>query len=267
MRFGLRRWAELKTTDFAQVDPERDLVLLPVAAVEQHGPHLPLGTDLFILEALLARLDALAQSARIVVLPLQAIGDSLEHGEFRGTLSCRPELLIESWTALGRAAADAGFRKLAIVNSHGGQPQVVDIVAKRLRAAHRLLVGRVNTFLLGLPPDLFSADELAYGFHGGEVETSMMLAIAPQLVDLSAAEAFPTQAERLARENEVLRAEGPAAFAWQAQDLNPLGVMGNAAAADPERGRVALDHIAMRLAQALVELSQLPLSLLRDGPR
>lgn len=254
-------WAELKTTDFKGDAPSR-IALLPVAATEQHGPHLPLGTDAYILEAILARLDV---SAEVLLLPMQSVGDSLEHGDFPGTLSQRAEILIASWIALGHAVADSGIRRLAILNSHGGQPQIVDIVAKRLRAERKMTVARINTFLLGVPSGTFSDDELAYGFHGGEVETSMMLAIRPDLVDMEAAADFPNRASEMTSEYHTLRAEGPAALAWQAQDLNPAGVTGNAAMADAERGENTLLHIARRVSEALADLAAADLTVSR-GP-
>lgn len=269
----LKYWTQLKTTDFAGVAPESCVALLPVGAVEQHGPHLPLGTDGFILDAVLQRLAAASAAyeasgdLNLLVLPTQMVGDSVEHADFPGTLSLRAENLIEAWTSLGSAVAAAGVRKLAIVNSHGGQRQIVDIVAQRLRAEHAMLVGRIHTFLLGVPVGLFDADELAFAFHGGAVETSMMLAIAPDLVDMEASKNFPNLAVRLAKKTRALQAEGGAGFAWQAQDLNPDGVTGNAASADAGRGAATLDHIAHRLAEALAEMAAFPLSDLRDGPR
>ena len=263
----IRRWADLKTIDFGR-EADARIALLPVAAVEQHGPHLPLGTDAYILEAVLKRLAASPpKEAEVLLLPMQSVGDSTEHNNFPGSLSQDAETLIASWMSIGEAVAESGIRTLAIVNSHGGQPQIVDIVAQRLRAEFQMLVGRINTFLLGVPDGLFSEDELAFGLHGGEVETSMMLSIAPELVDRSAAKNFSSLGVELAKHNKTLRAEGGAAFAWQAQDLNAEGATGNAAAADAKRGALALDHIAARLAEALDELAGFDLSHLREGPQ
>lgn len=265
MSSKVQRWADLKTTDFRGNSGSR-IALLPVAAVEQHGPHLPLGTDSYILEAVLARLAKLPLvKAEVLVLPLQSIGDSIEHNDFPGTLSQDAEALIANWMSISEAVAKSGIHKLAIVNSHGGQPQIVDIVAQRLRAEFHMLVGRINTFLLGVPEGVFSSDELAYGYHGGEVETSMMLAIAPELVDMSVAENFSSTAEQLAKDNQSLRAEGGTAFAWQAQDLNAAGVTGNAANADAKRGAVMLDHIATKISLTLDDLAAFNLSDLREG--
>lgn len=274
MAAGLSYWAELKTSDFAAGDPERRIALLPVGAVEQHGPHLPLGTDSYIAEAIVRALpkhlddpDARDAAPEILVLPTQTLGDSLEHRDFPGTLPQTPETLIAGWTRLGHAVAAAGLGKLAILNTHGGQPQVVDIVAQRLRADLGMLVGRINSFRLGVPDGLFPADELAYGYHGGSVETSLMLAIAPELVDMTEALGFDNAAARLAAQNRVFAAEGGAGFAWQAQDLNPAGVTGDAADADAERGAAVLDHLARRVAGALAEMAAFPLSALAEGPR
>jgi len=263
----VQRWTDLKTSDFGS-DSDPRIALLPVAAVEQHGPHLPLGTDSYILEAILTRLgNSPPEKADILVLPMQMIGDSTEHGDFLGTLSQDPETLIANWFSIGEAVNESGIRKLTIVNSHGGQPQIVDIVAQRLRAEFQMLALRINTFLLGAPEGLFSEDELAFGFHGGEVETSMMLSLAPELVEMSAAKNFPNLGAQLAKNNKSLRAEGGAAFAWQAQDLNAEGATGNAADADAKRGAVMLDYLAAELRTALDELAGFDLSLLREGPK
>ncbi len=263
----VQSWTDLKTSDFGS-DSDSRIALLPVAAVEQHGPHLPLGTDAYILEAVLARLsNSPPEKAEVLILPMQSIGDSTEHSDFPGTLSQDAETLISNWVSLGEAVNESGIRKFAIVNSHGGQPQIVDIVAQRLRAEFQMLALRINTFLLGVPEGLFSEDELAFGFHGGEVETSMMLSFAPELVDMSAAKNFPSLAARLAKKNKTLRAEGGAAFAWQAQDLNAHGATGNALSADAKRGAAMLDHIAAQLGSALDDLSAFDLSGLREGPQ
>jgi creatinine amidohydrolase len=198
---------------------------------------------------------------------LQSIGDSTEHGDFPGTLTQEAETLIASWTALGEKVSDSGIRKLAIVNAHGGQPQIVDIVAQRLRAECGMLVGRINTFLFGVPENMFSADELAFGYHGGEVETSLMLAIAPHLVDRKSAKNFPTLARALAKKSKAFGAEGAAGFAWQAQDLNPSGATGNALAADSRRGKALLAHLSERLADTLNEMAAFPLSHLKEGTK
>ncbi|MEO1697458.1 MAG: creatininase family protein [Planctomycetota bacterium] len=255
-----RRWAELRADEFAAVDDGPWVALLPVAATEQHGPHLPTGTDAMILEGVLDRLSA---HERVVVLPTQAVGESLEHTDLDGTLHHAAETLLASWTELGEAAHRAGFRRLAILNSHGGQPQLVDLVAQRLRARHRMLVARVSLFALGAPGGLFDADELRYGFHGGDVETSMMLALRPDLVRMEAAEDFASEARSIADAHERLGAEDPVGFGWQAQDLHPSGATGDARRADAARGELQLAHLAREVDAVLRDVATFSLDRLR----
>lgn len=258
-------WQDLTTEDFAGLDPERTIALLPVGAVEQHGPHLPLVTDTCILEGIVARtLELLPASARVLVLPTQAVGDSAEHGGFAGTLSLSPETLIRAWSELGAAVRRAGLRKLVMLNSHGGQPQVVDIVAQKLRLEHAMLAVKVNSFALGTPGGLFDGEELRHGIHGGALETSLMLHLRPDLVRREALADFDSLAARWAREGRTLGVERPAGVGWMAQDLNPAGACGNAAAADATRGAKLLDHLASQLLAVVRELADTPLSTLRN---
>ena len=264
MTKGVEDWETLGAPQLRDVDPETVVALLPVAAVEQHGPHLPLGTDAMILDGVLERVAALAQgAAHVLRLPTQRAGNSLEHTDFAGTLHIPPRALMDQWLALSRSARRAGLRKLAIVNSHGGQGQLVDLVAQELRASEEMLVARVQTFRLGMPDGLFSQDELRHGLHGGEVETSMMLALRPELVRMEAARDFANRGATMEAEHRILHPEGDAGLAWQAQDLNDAGATGNAAAADAERGRQALDHVARRVMDVLLDLAEMPLAPLR----
>ena len=249
------RWQDLCTTDFARIDPGRTIALLPVAAIEQHGPHLPLATDALINAGIVAEtLRRLPPTASVLVLPSLDVGDSLEHSDFAGTLSADLETLIGLWLAVGRGVARAGVRKLVIFNSHGGQRAHVDLAALRLRVAHGLLVVRAHSFAFGVPPGLFDADELAHGLHGGAVETSLLLHLRPDLVRRDALADFPSLGARLAAHGGLLGAEKPVGFGWMTQDLNPQGACGNAAAASAERGRALLDHLASRLLQLLAEV-------------
>ena len=266
---GLRSgyWSDLTTEDFADIDPEAAIALLPVGAVEQHGPHLPLGTDTRINEAIVRRvLERLPDDLTLLVLPTLAYGDSAEHGDFPGTLSPSPETLIRLWTELGAGVARAGLRKLVLFNSHGGQTQIVDIVALRLRMDRGMLVARANYFHFGTPAGLFSETELAHGLHGGALETSLMLHLHPDLVREDELANFEPASVEMTQAFAMLRPEGPGAFAWASQDLHPSGASGDAAAADAEKGAQVLDHAAERLVTLLSDLRRAPLSLLRERP-
>jgi creatinine amidohydrolase len=163
---------------------------------------------------------------------------------------------------LGRSVARAGVGKLVVLNSHGGQGALVDLLAVRLRAESGLLVARTNTWRLGTPPGLFAVDELAHGIHGGELETSLLLHLRPDLVHREALADFAALSARWAAEGRTLGVEGPAGIGWMAQDLNPAGVCGNAAAADAARGERLLEHLAAALLNVVRDLAATPLSLI-----
>lgn len=255
-------WQDLATTDFARVDPARTIALLPVAAIEQHGPHLPLCTDALINEAVVSRaLLHLPASASVLVLPALNVGDSLEHTAFPGTLSADMEALLGLWLSVGRGVARAGVRKLVIFNSHGGQRAHVDLAALRLRVAHGLLVARAHSFSFGVPPGLFEADELAHGLHGGAVETSLVMHLRPDLVRTPALADFQSLGATLARRGGLLGAEKPVGMGWMTQDLNPHGACGDARAASADKGERLLEHLAGCLVQLLAEMEAMPLPL------
>lgn len=245
-------WEHLVTTDFAALDTARAIAILPVAAVEQHGPHLPLGTDAILCDAILDRaLTQLSEPASLLRLPTQRVGLSPEHAGFAGTLALPAATLLAAWTQIGMAVTAAGVRKLLLFNSHGGQGGLVDIAAQALRCRAGILVVRCSSYRFALPEGWVPADEVRYGLHGGLIETSMMLAAAPDLVRRDAARRFPSRAP--AWENAVagLEVEGESGVAWCAEDLNDAGATGDAAAATPALGERLLDYYALRLARVI----------------
>ncbi|HEX6012883.1 MAG TPA: creatininase family protein, partial [Geminicoccaceae bacterium] len=190
------------------------------------------------------------------------VGKSDEHVDFPGTLTLSAETLARVWRELGASVRRAGVRKLLLFNSHGGQPQVAQIVARALRVEHGMLAVVANWFSWGLPDGLFEQAEIRHGIHGGAVETAMMLALRPDLVDLAAAADFVpvTVADDL--EYPRLRALGAAGLGWQAQDLHREGVCGDATRATADTGRAVIDHAATCLVELLEELVRFPLSRL-----
>lgn len=263
-----RRWQDLAWTDFAALDPDT-VAILPVAAIEQHGPHLPLSVDATINEGLLARtLDRLPPHVPVLELPMQAVGLSVEHVRFPGTLTVPMETLAASWTAIGHGVARAGLRRLLVLNSHGGQPQLVDIVCRRLRIEARMLAVACLWSRLGHPVDpALTPAERRHGIHGGLVETSMMLALRPDLVRMDRARDFRSAWAPQEAAFAILAPEGEVGFGWETQDLNPAGALGNASRATAALGGRLLDHAAGRLAGLLEEVHRLDLSTwLRDAP-
>ncbi len=260
-----RHWQDLTWTDFANL-PARTVAILPVAAIEQHGPHLPVSVDATINAGILARTLELSPP-NVLALPMQSVGLSVEHIRFAGTLTLSAETLIAVLTDIGRSVARAGVRRLVILNSHGGQPQVVDIVCRRLRADRIFAVGCMPG-RLGLPPGVtLSRNEQAHGIHGGLVETSLMLHLRPDLVRMEKAIDF--RSAWLAKEarNTILSPEGGVGFGWETQDLHPAGALGDAASATAALGAEILEHQASRLVQLLAEVSQLDIDTwMRAGP-
>lgn len=265
-----RFWADLGTRDFARLDAARAVAVLPVAAVEQHGPHLPLSVDATLADGLVrAALAHLPADSQALFLPTQAVGLSPEHAAFAGTLTLKAGTLIALWTDIGESVARAGVKKLVLFNTHGGQVSALDIVARDLRARLGMMVFGVNWFNLPLPDAvqrLFGADEQRFGIHAGEIETSMMLALAPGQVRMNAARDFASSSRERSRRYSIIGNGVSAKLGWQMQDLNPAGAVGNAAAATPEKGHAVIDAAAQALAQLLGEVADLPLATLVERP-
>ena len=261
-----RFWADLTTREFAQLDPVRTIAILPVAATEQHGPHLPLSVDTVLADGVVAAtLPHLPDDLSVLFLPTQAVGLSPEHMQFPGTLTLKAETVIQLWTQLGESVARAGINKLVLLNSHGGQVGVMDIVARDLRARLGMLVYSVNWFNLPLldlqGKDInaqFSTEEHRFGIHAGEVETSMMLALSPERVQMAQAQNFHSTSKDRTEEFAILGNGKSAKLGWQMQDYNPAGAVGNAAAATAAKGQAVVDAAGRSLAKLLVEIDQLP---------
>jgi len=267
-----RFWADLKTTDFARLDLARCIAVLPVAAIEQHGPHLPLNVDATLVNGVIASaLPHLPANKLVLFLPTQSIGFSPEHTRFAGTLTLKAETILRLWTELAESVAASGVKKMVLLNSHGGQAGLLDVVARDLRARLGMLVYSVNSFNLPLldergesVADRFSAHEHRFGIHAGEIETSMMLALRPEQVDMAKAQNFHSTSQDRAARFGILGDGRSAKLGWQMQDYNPHGAVGNAAAATAEKGQALLGAMGRNLARLLAEIDQLPLDTLSN---
>jgi creatinine amidohydrolase len=238
-------WGDHTTEEFKGLDPEAVIAVLPVSAIEQHGPHLPVSTDFSIMQGMLATVIPLIPADLDVrILPVQPVGKSNEHIRAPGTLTVGATHLIEHWSDLGDSIARTGIRKLVIVNSHGGNEEIMGIVAREMRVRHRMLAVKTSWMRFGTPPGLFSDANAKYGIHGDDYETSLMLHFAPHLVHMDKAADFRSRVQDAEKTFGLLRHTGTQAFAWMAGDLNAAGVVGEAHKANAEKGALAADHQA-----------------------
>lgn len=268
---GRRQWSDLTSAELSEAVRADPVVLLPIAAIEQHGPHLPLSTDADIgrglIDEALSRLDP---ETPVLRLPMQVVGTSEEHVGLPGTLSLAPMRVVELLVDLGRSVAVAGARRIVIVNSHGGNRAAIDLAALRLRREHGLLVVKAHWFRFPRPaadqvPELPTA-EWTHGLHGGAVETAMMLHLRPDLVRRDRLARFRSLGEDLAERLSLVAPEGVAPFAWIAQDLHPQGVAGDASCATEALGATLVRHYGAVLAEVVRDTRAFPLDALNVTP-
>ncbi len=227
----------------------RAVAVLPLGAMETHGPHLPLATDTLIAEGILDRVQMLDQSAEpILRLPPLWIGASAEHADRAGTVSIESETLIARIEAVGEGLSRAGVKRLLLFNGHGGNIAAALIAALKLRTRFGMLVASAHWLDYGLPPDMTAPAGAKEDVHGGWIETSVMLHLAPTLVGTGAA-AMPKTP------GPSLFPRGPINWGWMTSDLAPDGWIGRADLADVALGRMMVDHAARAALATLHELA------------
>ena len=238
-------WGDYRTVDFERVDPEAVIAVVPVAAIEQHGPHLPGATYTTIMQGMIDTvLPLVPDDLDVRFLPVQAVGKSNEHLHAPGTLTLPAPVLIEAWTELGLSVARAGVRKIVFVNSHGGNEEIMGIVARELRVKAGMLAVKTSWQRFGRPAGMYTEEEERFGIHGGDVETSLMLHFRPDLVRMEEARNFRSATSRADETFALLKPQGAHAFAWIASDINPAGVAGDASIATERKGRATAAHQA-----------------------
>ena len=236
MALPKRDWLDMTWQDIAGAATARWIAVLPLAAVEQHGPH-----------------RRNASAFRPSTLPI------------RERLASRLRPRSPRGLSLARASR-AGLRKLVLVTSHGGNVAAMELVARDLRARHAMLAVTVGWHRFGYPDGAFSSEERKHGIHAGDIETSLMLAAMPNTVRMDKAARATPETIAMAQEFRWLGAYRPAGFAWMTQDLNPTGAVGDATLAKAEKGKAALAQGAQAFVELLREIDRFDLSRLRDGP-
>lgn len=254
-----RRFADLRAPEVAARLSPSSVLVQPIAAIEQHGPHLPLSTDLIVAcSAVDAVVAERGDELDLWVLPPLAYGKSNEHAWAAGTIWLSATTLLSVLADLGRSVASLPTRRLAFVNGHGGNTQLLAVANRELRLDYGLM-----TFLLhphvpvdsggAAATDLGVDTELGMGIHAGRDETSLILHLAPSLVDMSAAAACVPSA--LAA-NAHVRFGGDVGFGWLSKDLHPSGVIGDPTVATAERGKALFESMVAGLGDALAEVAR-----------
>jgi creatinine amidohydrolase len=262
-----RYWSDHTSEALSRLPRDRLIAVLPVGAVEQHGPHMPMSTDHATIDAMVAAtIPKLEPSLPVLFLPTASYGKSNEHSRYPGTITLSAQTLLAMWMDIGDSVARSGVRKFVLFNSHGGQMSVMDIVARDLRERHGMMAVAANWYTLGLPQGLFDEREMKHGIHAGDLETSVMLHVAPRNVRMDKARNFASLTETLSRENRFLSITPSGKLGWQTQDLNPEGACGDATLATAEKGRATIDYVTDRFVELLSEIDRFDLQRLGNEP-
>ena len=263
-------WADHTTRSIGATGGAEAVALLPLGAVEQHGPHLPLSTDACIAEGLsMAAIERCADDVSVLRLPTLDLGQGIEHAGYPGTLALEPATFEAMLYDIGASVARSGFRRLVMFSAHGGNLAAMDTAALRLRRDLGLLVVKACYFDFPPPVDAISAREAREGLHGGALETALMRYFAPAQVAYQRADhAVSVEYDALAAFEWIGAEARPARFAWLAGDLNPIGVTGDARDADAALGARLAAHYAESLAAIVIETARFPLArLVAPHPR
>lgn len=254
-----RYWRDMPTTAF-EADTSEWIAILPLAAIEQHGPHLPVGVDAVIAEGMVARCaQALPETSLATFLPLQQVCKSNEHLSFPGTLTVGWEAIIKTWLDIGDSLARAGIRKLVLITSHGGNVAPMDIVARELRMKHHMLVVTTSFGRLGDWLTIYDYGPVMTDIHGGNAETSLMLALRPDLVDMDKAQNFTSAQEDMkARHTHLGYHASDANIAWASEDLNTAGTVGDASAASAANGERDIASTVAGFCRLIAEIEATP---------
>ncbi|MDR9432484.1 MAG: creatininase family protein [Spiribacter sp.] len=242
---------------------DAQVALLPLGAIEQHGPHLPLATDQIIADGLVNEaISQLDDQIAVWRLPTLPIGQGVEHARHAGTLSLSAATFESVIYELGVSVARTGVKRLVLFSAHGGNSAAIENAALELRQDYDLLVVKACYFNFPAPPTSeWPAKECREGLHGGALETTLMLHFAPNMVNPSACQHWPSIDETALAGFQYLGAEHrPARFAWLASDINPAGVCGDARLANAADGEAFARHYAEVLAGILAETAAFPLA-------
>jgi creatinine amidohydrolase len=236
------RWQD-NATDLPAAARRDWIAVLPLGAHEQHGPHLPFETDTLIAEGIVQRtIAAMPAGLPVTFLPVEPVGYSIEHMDVAGSRTLAYDEAVRRWLAIAGDLHGLGIRKLVMLNAHGGNSPLMTVVTTEARVRFDMLAVATSWTRFGQPDGWIAPEDKALDIHGGDIETSVMLALHPDKVDMAKAQGFTSRQQEFAARFKHLRAYGPHAFGWKMRDLNVEGVAGNAAAATAARGEALIAH-------------------------
>ena len=239
------------------------IAVLPLGAYEQHGPHLPFETDALIAGGIVSRLKvALPANLPVTFLAVEPVGYSIEHMDVVGTRTLAFDEAVRRWLGIAEKMNNLGIRKFVMLNAHGGNSPLMTIVATEARVRFDMLAVATSWTRFGVPDGLISPDDKAIDIHGGDIETSVMLALHPEKVDMLKAANFPSRQSEFIKGFKHLRAYGPHAFGWKMSDLSAQGVAGNAGVATAEKGERLISHSVKGLVELLEDVDRFDVSTL-----
>lgn len=242
---------------------QQKITILPLGAHEYHGHHLPPETDWLIAEGLVTKVKKqIPPHLDIHILPVEKIGYSIEHKERETTKTFSFDQAAARWIDIGKRLFEGGDKKIVFFNAHGGNSPLLTVVITELRATYPILAVATHWTRFGLPQGIITAEEKALDIHGGFVETSVMLALHPDKVDMKKAENFKNRQEDFIRDYTYLRAYGSHAFGWMMRDLNPQGAAGNALKANAEAGHQIINHAVNGFITLLEDIDRFDVSTL-----
>lgn len=252
----------MSTEELREILKKCEIVLIPVGSVEQHGPHLPLFTDsLITYEVTKLAAEKICNEIPVVVAPLIPFGKSTEHSEFPGTITLKSETFTNLIKDICKSLANAGFKKLVLVNGHGGNTQLLGSIALDVAEETKTFVVVYDWWQTDVLSDVKSQTlESEFDLHAGEIETSILLLLRPELVQKEKVlKTLPTKFTEEAG-FKYLRLDKPHyvfGFSWFSKDLSPSGIMGDPTKADAAKGKVFVDKIVERLCDVLRELEKI----------
>ena len=249
-------WNNLTTIEISKLS-RNTIIIVPFSAIEQHGPHLPVSTDKIILDRILEKLCTKNNKNKdFVVLPNLSIGSSSEHSSFEGTLSVNSLNYINFCLNYLESIFSKKFHKFIFLNSHGGQTSHIEIIAKELKTKfNKSKIIKANYFLFSGYEDIISTNELTYGYHGGDFETSLMLYLANEKVrtdKISKGKLSPDY-----KNNKIIGFEKNIKLQWDTQNISKSGIIGNPQNASSIKGQKITKVAISTLEKIIKELKLL----------